>query len=241
MHNGVCLVQEADRLVIAIEKPEEMRYGLHAGAVKRMGMERDGGLSNLQCLLHTILSLEPMSALQSNPSPVWLKKFGASEERFSRGEVPQIAGRVRLQGQKLRVLLRSLAVSFLPAAEFQPQRERSPAAQNLVTILRLGFGMTRVRLPGAQREPHGQPWCATIGGYAGGQAEYARVPFADIGPIKIENGLTDEQVLFLSDILPTGWMAAEQCDIEHGDTVAVWGCGPVGQASLGMFVPFGYM
>jgi threonine dehydrogenase-like Zn-dependent dehydrogenase len=67
-----------------------------------------------------------------------------------------------------------------------------------------------------------------LGGYAGGQAEYARVPFADVGPIKIDNGFTDEQVLFLSDILPTGYMAAENCDIEPGDTIAVWGCGPVG-------------
>jgi threonine dehydrogenase-like Zn-dependent dehydrogenase len=67
------------------------------------------------------------------------------------------------------------------------------------------------------------------GGYAGGQAEYARVPFADVGPVKIEDdSLTDEQVLFLSDILPTGYMAAENCNIQPGDTVAVWGCGPVG-------------
>ena len=66
------------------------------------------------------------------------------------------------------------------------------------------------------------------GGYAGGQAEYARVPFADVGPLKIENDLSDEQVLFLSDILPTGYMGAEMCDIAPGDTVAVWGCGPVG-------------
>jgi threonine dehydrogenase-like Zn-dependent dehydrogenase len=66
------------------------------------------------------------------------------------------------------------------------------------------------------------------GGYAGGQAEYARVPFSDVGPIVIPEGLDDEEVLFLSDILPTGWMAAENCDIEPGDTVAVWGCGPVG-------------
>jgi threonine dehydrogenase-like Zn-dependent dehydrogenase len=66
------------------------------------------------------------------------------------------------------------------------------------------------------------------GGFAGGQAEYVRVPFADVGPLKIENGLTDEQVLFLSDILPTGYMGAEMCDIKPGDTVAVWGCGPVG-------------
>src|SRR4051812_25214747 len=70
------------------------------------------------------------------------------------------------------------------------------------------------------------------GGYAGGQAEYARVPFADIGPIKIESDLSDDQVLFLSDILPTGWMAAENCNIQPGDTVAVWGCGPVGQFAI---------
>src|SRR5919107_4988829 len=67
------------------------------------------------------------------------------------------------------------------------------------------------------------------GGYAGGQAEYARVPFADVGPIKIESGLPDEQVLFLSDVFPTGYMAAENAEIEPGDTVAIWGAGPVGQ------------
>ena len=70
------------------------------------------------------------------------------------------------------------------------------------------------------------------GGFAGGQAEYARVPFADVGPIKIENGFTDEQVLFLSDIFPTGYMGAEMCDIKPGDTIAVWGCGPVGQFAI---------
>lgn len=66
------------------------------------------------------------------------------------------------------------------------------------------------------------------GGYAGGQAEYVRVPFSDVGPIVVPNGIEDEKVLFLSDILPTGWMAAENAEIEPGDTVAVWGCGPVG-------------
>jgi len=71
-----------------------------------------------------------------------------------------------------------------------------------------------------------------LGGFAGGQAEYARVPFADVGTIKIPNGLTDEQVLFLSDIFPTGYMAAENCNIQPGDTVAVWGCGPVGQFAI---------
>lgn len=71
-----------------------------------------------------------------------------------------------------------------------------------------------------------------LGGYAGGQAEYARVPFADVGPVKIPAGLQDEQVLFLSDIFPTGYMAAEACDIHPGDTIAVWGCGPVGQFAI---------
>lgn len=70
------------------------------------------------------------------------------------------------------------------------------------------------------------------GGYAGGQAEYARVPFADVGPIKIPDGMSDEQVLFLSDILPTGYMAAEACEIKPGAVVAVWGCGPVGQFAI---------
>jgi threonine dehydrogenase-like Zn-dependent dehydrogenase len=68
-----------------------------------------------------------------------------------------------------------------------------------------------------------------LGGYPGGQAEYARVPFADVGPIKIEDDLPDEKVLFLSDILPTGYMGAEMCDIASGDIIAVWGAGPVGQ------------
>jgi threonine dehydrogenase-like Zn-dependent dehydrogenase len=71
-----------------------------------------------------------------------------------------------------------------------------------------------------------------LGGFAGGQAEYARVPYADVGPIKIPNGIPDEQVLFLSDIFPTGYMGAEMCDIKPGDTIAVWGCGPVGQFAI---------
>jgi threonine dehydrogenase-like Zn-dependent dehydrogenase len=70
------------------------------------------------------------------------------------------------------------------------------------------------------------------GGYAGGQAEYARVPFADVGPLRVPEGMPDEQALFLSDILPTGYMGAELCDIEPGDVVAVWGCGPVGQFAI---------
>lgn len=70
------------------------------------------------------------------------------------------------------------------------------------------------------------------GGYAGGQAEYVRVPYADVGHIKIPNGIPDEEVLFLSDIFPTGYMAAENCNIHPGDTIAVWGCGPVGIFSI---------
>ncbi len=70
------------------------------------------------------------------------------------------------------------------------------------------------------------------GGYSGGQAEYVRVPFADIGPLKVPDSLSDEQVLFLSDIFPTGYMAAENCNIQPGDVVAVWGCGPVGQFAI---------
>ena len=71
-----------------------------------------------------------------------------------------------------------------------------------------------------------------LGGYAGGQAEYARVPFADVGPLKVPESLTDDQALFLSDIFPTGYMAAEMCNIQPGDVVAVWGCGPVGQFAI---------
>ena len=70
------------------------------------------------------------------------------------------------------------------------------------------------------------------GGFAGGQAEYVRVPFADFGPMKVDDDLTDEQVLLLTDILPTGYMGAEMCDIEPGDVVAVWGAGPVGQLAI---------
>lgn len=71
-----------------------------------------------------------------------------------------------------------------------------------------------------------------LGGYPGGQAEYLRVPYADVGPIKVPDGLTDEQVLFLSDIFPTGFMAAEFCELKGGETVAIWGCGPVGQMAI---------
>ena len=84
------------------------------------------------------------------------------------------------------------------------------------------------------QEMYGQPMAGLFGyshltgGYSGGQAEYVRIPFSDVGPIVVPDGVPDEKVLFLSDILPTGWMAAENAEIEPGDTVAVWGCGPVG-------------
>ena len=71
-----------------------------------------------------------------------------------------------------------------------------------------------------------------LGGYAGGQAQYARVPFADVGPVKVPAGIPDEKVVFLSDIFPTGYFGAENCNIQPGDTVAIWGCGPVGQFAI---------
>jgi threonine dehydrogenase-like Zn-dependent dehydrogenase len=77
------------------------------------------------------------------------------------------------------------------------------------------------------------------GGYAGGQAEYARVPYADVGPIKVEDDLTDEQVLFLSDIFPTGYFGADLCDIKGGETIAVFGAGPVGQFAIASAVMMG--
>jgi threonine dehydrogenase-like Zn-dependent dehydrogenase len=78
-----------------------------------------------------------------------------------------------------------------------------------------------------------------MGGYAGGQAQYVRVPFANVGPLKIESDLPDEKVLFLSDIFPTGYMAAENAQIQENDTVAVWGCGPVGQFAIASAFMFG--
>lgn len=72
----------------------------------------------------------------------------------------------------------------------------------------------------------------TYGGYAGGQSQFVRVPFADVGPLKVDSSLSDDHLLFLSDVFPTGYAAAENCDIQPGDTVAVWGCGPVGQFAI---------
>jgi threonine dehydrogenase-like Zn-dependent dehydrogenase len=95
----------------------------------------------------------------------------------------------------------------------------NPAADQLVKEM----GYTTVGLFG---------YSHSYGGFAGGQAEYLRVPYADVGPIKVPDGLNDEQVLFLSDIFPTGYMAAENANIVEGDTVLVLGCGPVGQFAI---------
>jgi threonine dehydrogenase-like Zn-dependent dehydrogenase len=106
---------------------------------------------------------------------------------------------------------------FCQKQQFAACDNSNPADKADMSELAYGYPMT-----GAFGYSH------LTGGYAGGQAEYARVPFSDVGPIVIPDGIDDEKVLFLSDILPTGWMAAENCAIEPGDTVAVWGCGPVG-------------
>ena len=92
---------------------------------------------------------------------------------------------------------------------------------------------------------YGQPMAGLFGyshltgGYSGGQAEYVRVPFSDVGPIEVPEHLDDDKVLFLSDILPTGWMAAENADIQPDDTVAVWGCGPVGLFAIQSAIAMG--
>jgi threonine dehydrogenase-like Zn-dependent dehydrogenase len=98
---------------------------------------------------------------------------------------------------------------------------------------------------GAAEKMFGHSTCGIFGyshltgGYAGGQAEYARVPYADVGPIKIEDDLSDEQVLFLSDIFPTGWFGADLCDITGGEVVAVFGAGPVGQFAIASAIMMG--
>src|SRR6201747_1301879 len=101
--------------------------------------------------------------------------------------------------------------------QFSACENSNPAEKADMSEIMYGYPMT-----GAFGYSH------LTGGYAGGQAEYVRVPYSDVGPIVVPDGIEDEKVLFLSDILPTGWMAAENCDIKPTDTVAVWGCGPVG-------------
>ena len=106
---------------------------------------------------------------------------------------------------------------FCRRQQFSACDNSNPAETAYMSELLYGYAMT-----GAFGYSH------LTGGYAGGQAEYVRVPYADVGPIVVPPDVEDEKVLFLSDILPTGWMAAENCEIQPDDTVAVWGCGPVG-------------
>ncbi|HXF15944.1 MAG TPA: zinc-dependent alcohol dehydrogenase [Burkholderiales bacterium] len=139
------------------------------------------------------------------------------------GEVLEIGNEVR----KLRVGERVVVPFTITCGECEQCKrgnfsvcERSNRNKNLADKV---FGHTTAGLYG---------YTHLTGGYAGGQAEYVRVPYADSGPVKIPDGLSDEQVLFLGDIFPTGWQAAVQCDIEPTDTVAVWGAGPVGQFAM---------
>jgi threonine dehydrogenase-like Zn-dependent dehydrogenase len=106
---------------------------------------------------------------------------------------------------------------FCHKQQFAACDNSNPADKADVSEIAYGYPMT-----GAFGYSH------MTGGYSGGQAEYVRVPYSDVGPLVIPEGIEDDHVLFLSDILPTGWMAAENCSIERGDTIAVWGCGPVG-------------
>ena len=139
------------------------------------------------------------------------------------GEVVEVGNDVR----KLRVGERVVVPFTITCGECEQCKrgnfsvcERSNRNKNLADKV---FGHTTAGLYG---------YTHLTGGYAGGQAEYVRVPYADSGPVKIPDGLSDEQVLFLGDIFPTGWQAAVQCDIEPTDTVAVWGAGPVGQFAM---------
>jgi len=139
------------------------------------------------------------------------------------GEVVELGGDVR----KLRVGERVVVPFTITCGECEQCRrgnfsvcERSNRNKDLADKV---FGHTTAGLYG---------YTHLTGGYAGGQAEYVRVPYADSGPVQIPDGLSDEQVLFLGDIFPTGWQAAAQCDIEPTDTVAVWGAGPVGQFTM---------
>jgi threonine dehydrogenase-like Zn-dependent dehydrogenase len=137
------------------------------------------------------------------------------------GRVVEVgSGNTRLKvGQRVVVpfVIACGSCFFCQKQQFAACDNSNPADSADMSELAYGYPMT-----GAFGYSH------LTGGYAGGQAEYARVPFSDVGPIAIPEGIDDDKVLFLSDILPTGWMAAENCAIEPGDTVAVWGCGPVG-------------
>lgn len=136
------------------------------------------------------------------------------------GEVVEVGRSTTLQkGQRVVVpfVIACGKCFFCEKTQFSACDNSNPAEKADMSEIAYGYPMT-----GAFGYSH------LTGGYAGGQAEYVRVPYSDVGPIVIPDGLPDDQVLFLSDILPTGWMAAENCDIEPGDTVAIWGAGPVG-------------
>jgi threonine dehydrogenase-like Zn-dependent dehydrogenase len=139
------------------------------------------------------------------------------------GEVVEVGGAI----SKLRVGDRVVVPFTIACGECDQCRrgnfsvcERSNRNKELAEKL---FGHTTAGLFG---------YTHLTGGYPGGQAEYVRVPYADVTPVKVPDGLTDEQVLFLGDIFPTGWQAAVQCDIQREDTVAIWGAGPVGQFAV---------
>jgi len=143
------------------------------------------------------------------------------------GEVVEVGKGVAERGSQLKVGDRVVVPFTICCGECEQCRrgnwsvcERSNRNKNVADKL---FGHTTAGLYG---------YSHLTGGYAGGQAEYIRVPYADVTPVKIPDGLTDEQVLFLGDIFPTGWQAAVQCDIQPTDTVAIWGAGPVGQFAI---------
>jgi threonine dehydrogenase-like Zn-dependent dehydrogenase len=140
------------------------------------------------------------------------------------GEVVETgSGSPLLRGQRVVVpfVIACGKCFFCEHQQFAACDNSNPAEKADMSEIAYGYPMT-----GAFGYSH------LTGGYAGGQAEYVRVPYSDVGPIVIPDGLEDDKVLFLSDILPTGWMAAENCEIQPGDTVAVWGCGPVGQFAI---------
>jgi threonine dehydrogenase-like Zn-dependent dehydrogenase len=122
-------------------------------------------------------------------------------------------------------------VSWCPSPSPAANASSASAASTRAANARIPTADTAAKLWG--HSPAGLfGYTHLLGGYAGGQAEYLRVPYADVGPIKVPSHLTDEQVLFLSDIFPTGYMGAEFCNIQPGDTIAIWGCGPVGQMAI---------
>ncbi|HVM38074.1 MAG TPA: zinc-dependent alcohol dehydrogenase [Sphingomicrobium sp.] len=136
------------------------------------------------------------------------------------GEVVEVGAKSTLKkGQRVIVpfTISCGQCFFCKKEQYSVCDNSNPAETSDATNVMVGYPMTGIF-----------GYSHLTGGYAGGQAEYVRVPFSDVGPLVIPDHLDDDKVLFLTDILPTGWMAAENCDIEPGDTVAVWGCGPVG-------------